>query len=160
MNTFYEPGDCFPLLKTANEQIANGEHWREQLQLKEWVARRSEIFKAINELWVTGNSSWVNIWEDWWFPGIEQFLIDLQKMGYHVYVGSPERPNNQGMTQKRYCVYLEALPDKKEWSIDEDLKVKNCSDCKHYFYYVGEAGCNLDCTSYPEICEKFTPDTE
>lgn len=114
MNKFYEPGDCFPLLKTANAQLANGEHWREQLRVKAWLARRNEIFKAINELWMTGNHSWVNIWEDWWFPGIEQFLSDLQKLGYHVYVGSPERPNNQGLTWKRYCVYLEALPDKKE----------------------------------------------
>ena len=118
MDNFYKSGDCFPLLKTANEQIANGEQWREQLQIKAWQARRDEIFKAINELWMTGNGSWVNIWEDWWFPGIEQFLSDLQKMGYHVYVGSPERPNNQGMTQKRYRVYLEALPNKEEWSID------------------------------------------
>lgn len=47
-----------------------------------------------------------------------------------------------------------------EGDAEVDLKVRNCSDCQHYFYYVGEAGCNLDCTSYPELCEKFTPDTE
>lgn len=44
--------------------------------------------------------------------------------------------------------------------VEGDLEVRNCSDCRYYFYYVGEAGCALDSTSYPELCEKFTPDTE
>lgn len=120
MDNFYKPGDCFPLLKTANEQRVNGEQWREQLQVKLWQARRDDIIKAINKLWMSKELSWVNIWEEQWFPGIEQFLNDLQQMGYHVYVGSAERMDNQGMTQKRYCVYLEALPDLKEWSIDNE----------------------------------------
>lgn len=118
MDKFYEPGDCFPLLKTANEQRVNGDAWREHLQLQIWKKRRDEIFLAINELWKTKGRTWVNIWEEWWFPGIEQFLRDLQKLGYHVYVGSAERRDNQGMTQKRYCVYLDELPGKKEWSIN------------------------------------------
>lgn len=118
MDKFYEIGDCFPLLKTAKEQRDNGDEWRELLQLQIWRQRRDEIIKAINELWKTKGRAWINIWEEQWFPGIEQFLSDLQKVGYHVYVGSPERMNNQGMTQKRYCVYLEALPNTKEWSLE------------------------------------------
>ncbi len=113
MDKFYKPGDCFPSLKTAKEQRDYGAQWREQLQIKLWQARRDDIIKAINKLWMSEELSWVNIWEEQWFPGIEQFLNDLQQMGYHVYVGSSE-----GVTQKRYCVYLVALPDLKEWSID------------------------------------------
>ena len=41
-----------------------------------------------------------------------------------------------------------------------DLEVRNCSDCKHYFYFVGEAGCELDSTTYPKLCENFAPDDE
>ena len=118
MDNFYKPGDCFSLLKTANEQRANCKHWREQLLIKLWKARRDEIINAINDLWMHEKGSWVSIWEEHWFPGVEQFLRDIQEMGYHVYVGSPERRNNQGATQKRYCVYLDALPNKEEWSID------------------------------------------
>lgn len=120
MSSFYEPGDCFPLLKTANEQRVNGDAWREHLQLQVWRKTRDEIFLAINELWKIKGRAWVNIWEEKWFPGIEQFLSDLQEMGYHVYVGDSGRPDNEGTIQKRYCVYLEALPDTKEWSADED----------------------------------------
>lgn len=117
MSEFYQAGDCFSELKTANEQRVNKPMWREQLQRKVWCKRRDEIMKAINELWMA-DGSWVNIWEEWWFPGIENFLDDLQQMGYHVYVGSAERRDNQGLTQKRYCVYLDELPGKKEWSIN------------------------------------------
>ena len=117
MSEFYQAGDCFSELKTANEQRVNKPMWREQLQRKVWCKRRDEIMKAINELWMS-DGSWVNIWEEWWFTGIENFLDDLQQMGYHVYVGSAERHDNQGMTQKRYCVYLDELPGKKEWSIN------------------------------------------
>ena len=159
MNEFYQAGDCFCALKTANEQRTNKSTWREQLQQERWRNRRDKIMKAINELWMN-DGSWVNIWEEWWFPGIENFLYDLQQLGYHVYVGSAERRDNQGMTQKRYCVYLDELPGKKEWSIGKDLESRNCADCKHYFYFVGEAGCELDSTSYPKLCENFTPDTE
>lgn len=120
MDNFYEPGDCFPLLKTAQEQRSNGDAWRERLQLQIWRQNRDEIYAAINELWKIEGRAWVNIWEENWFPGIEKFLSDLQQMGYHVYVGSPERPNMQGTTQRRYCVYLESLPDVTEWSIENE----------------------------------------
>lgn len=109
----YQKGDCYPLMKTANEQRANKDQWREQAELKRWVTIRNEIMKAIDTLWER-DGSYVNIWEEHWFPGIENFLEDLQTMGYHVYVGSPERPNNQGRTLKRYCVYLDELPNRKE----------------------------------------------
>lgn len=49
----------------------------------------------------------------------------------------------------------------RDFSTDlEDLECRNCGDCKHYFYFVGEAGCELDGTPYPELCENFTPDDE
>lgn len=115
MSEFYKEGDCFCALKTANEQRENKDMWRKQLQRKIWCKRRDEVMEAINELWMYDGSC-VNIWEESWFPGIDDFLNDLQQIGYHVYVGSADRRDNQGMTQKRYCVYLSELPDKKEWS--------------------------------------------
>lgn len=75
-----DSGDCFCVLKTANEQRENKSIWREQLQQKMWCKRRDEVMKAINELWMS-DGSYVNIWEEWWFPGIENFLDDLQQMG-------------------------------------------------------------------------------
>ena len=49
----------------------------------------------------------------------------------------------------------------RDFSTDiEDIEPRNCGDCKHYFYFVGEAGCELDGTPYPELCENFTPDDE
>lgn len=158
MSEFYQAGSCFCMLKTAKDQRFNKSIWREQLQREIWCKRLDEIMKAINELWINDGSC-VNIWEEWWFPGIENFLNDLQQMGYHVYVGSSERRDNKGMTQRRYCVYLDELPGKKEWSNRVDLEVINCSDCQHYFYCAGEAGCDLDSVSYPELCDKFTPDS-
>lgn len=113
----YESGECFAELKTANEQRMNKLIWREQAMLKHWREVRNQIMEQVNRLWTVDNS-WVSIWEEQWFPGIEAFLRDLQKMGYHVYIGSAERPNNQGQTQNRYCVYLDELPDRKEWSVD------------------------------------------
>lgn len=125
MTDFYQKGDCFPELKTASEQRANGDVWREQLQIQIWNQKRDEIYRAINELWKIKGLAWVNIWEEQWFSGIERFLSDLQEMGYHVYIGDSGSPNNQGKVQKRYCVYLEALPDTKEWSIDEQQERHN-----------------------------------
>ena len=34
MSEFYQEGDCFCALKTANEQRANKDMWREELQRK------------------------------------------------------------------------------------------------------------------------------
>ena len=116
MGKFYEPGDCFPLLKTANEQRVNGDAWREQLQLQVWRKKRDELLLAINELWKIKGCTWVNIWEEQWFPGIEQFLSDLQEMGYHIYAGSEECPEGHGQKQRRFCVFLDSIPGKIEWS--------------------------------------------
>lgn len=121
VDKFYEPGDCFVELKMANEQRTNKLKWREQLQIAAWRETKKDLIEAINNLW-RHEGSWVAFCEEDWFPGYEDFLEDLQKMGYHVYVGSPERPNNQGRTQKRYRVYLKALPNKKEWSIDGNAR--------------------------------------
>lgn len=117
MSEFYQAGDCFSELKTASEQRVNRPMWREQLQRKMWCKRRDEIMKAINELWMA-DGSWVNIWEEHGFPGIEQFMSDLQEMGYHVYAGSDGCPEGQGQKQRRFCVYLNPIPGKKEGSIN------------------------------------------
>lgn len=68
---------------------------------------------------------------------------------------------------------ISAIVDSLEWGMkmksreeilscdfSTDMEHRNCGDCKHYFYFVGEAGCELNSTSYPELCENFTPDDE
>ena len=59
MREFYQTGDCFGVLKTANEQRVNKPILRELLQRKLWCKRRDEIIKAINELWMN-DGSWVD----------------------------------------------------------------------------------------------------
>ncbi len=115
MADFYQKGDCFPELKTANEQLSNKDSWREQAKMKEWVRIKRGLFDCINRLWENDNS-WVDVWEDYWFPGIEQFMEDLQAMGYHVYAGSDAYLEGNSQKQRRFCVYLNPIPGKAEWS--------------------------------------------
>lgn len=63
-------------------------------------------------------------------------------------------------TYDKTCIHDKADGAGIEEEAEGDLEVRNCGDCKHYFYFVGEAGCELDGTSYPELCENFTPDDE
>lgn len=40
-----------------------------------------------------------------------------------------------------------------------DSEDKRCGDCANYRYFVGEAWCDIDEKSYPNVCDKFTPES-
>ena len=114
---FYKSKDCFTDVRCADEQRNSKYIWREELSRKHWVSVRDAIIREINHLWLT-DMSYVSFWEEDWFPGYEEFLEDLQQLGYHIYCGSSERRGNVGSTQRRFCIYLDALAGNVEWSKD------------------------------------------
>lgn len=113
----YQSGDCFPTIRLAAEQKNSKAIWREEADKKRWTEIQNKIVNEINHLWVE-DGRYISFWEQDWFPGYEDFLADLQLMGYHIYRGSAERRGNVGLSQDRFCIYLDALPDTKEWSKD------------------------------------------
>lgn len=111
VDKFYEPGDCFVELKMANGQRANKLKWREQLQIAAWNETRRNLIEAINNLW-RHEGSWVAFYEEDWFPGYEDFLEDLQKMGYHVFLQVEEAMNNP---VSRFAITLDYTGGLEQW---------------------------------------------
>ena len=111
VDKFYKSGDCFVELKTANEQRANKLNWREQLQIAAWNETRRNLIESINNLW-RHEGSWVAFYEEEWFPGYEDFLEDLQKMGYHVSLQVEEAMNNP---VSRFAITLDYTGGLEQW---------------------------------------------
>lgn len=108
---FYRAGDCFADLRTANEQRANKLSWREQLQIAAWTAKKKELVDAINNLW-RHEGCWIPFYEEEWFPGYEDFLEDLQKLGYHVYLQTERRDDTP---LSRFIITLDYTGGRETW---------------------------------------------
>ena len=118
-NTFYESGDCLTKVYTAAYQRERKDEWREMADIDHWTKIRDDIYKRINLLWHRG-IRYVSIYEKEWFPGFEMFLKDLQAVGYHVYIGDRGCPPNSTVVMSRICVYLDPIPNMKEWDVQVD----------------------------------------
>lgn len=104
-DTFYNSGDCFTDIKTANEQRANKENWRKQVEIQKWVQARNAIVDCINTLWEYDNR-YVLVWEKNWFPGIALFMEDLVQLGYLVHFNADK---------KVYRVALDECTEDAQW---------------------------------------------
>lgn len=57
-------------------------------------------------------------------------------------------------------------PGEKEQEVENTsehtgrLESRCCGDCAHYRYFVGEAWCGIGEKSYPNICDKFVPESQ
>lgn len=118
-NTFYESGDCFSKVYTAAYQRGHKDEWRKKTDTERWTTIRDDIYNRINLLWHRGILH-VSIYENEWFPGFEMFLKDLQTAGYHVYIGDRNCPPNSTVMMSRICVYLDPIPNVKEWDEQVD----------------------------------------
>lgn len=49
--------------------------------------------------------------------------------------------------------------DSKDAKHTSLLGDRRCGDCANYRYLVGEAWCDIDEKSYPNACDKFTPES-
>lgn len=99
----------FGTVMTAQYQLENRDRWRENARKTRWSHIKGRLIAKIHRLWET-DGSYVNFWEEDWFPDTEEFLDELQGLGYHVY-SDLGRPNNSGPTQKRYIITLDPKDD-------------------------------------------------
>lgn len=114
MSTFYTEGDCFATIVTAAEQFENREE--ERREVARWGRFLEDLISDINELWRKDNE-YLCVWKESWFPGIELFMNDLQKLGYHIYLGE----TSTGAV--RYLISLDELTNSDligegEWKYD------------------------------------------
>lgn len=94
-------------IMSAEYQLNNRDKWREDARKTRWSNIKKCLISKIHQLWKT-DGSFVNFWEEDWFPDTEKFLDELQDLGYHVY-SDFSRPNNSGPTQKRYIITLDPM---------------------------------------------------
>ena len=100
-------GKRFYVIRSAKEQLENRDIWRKQVQEEEYNRIRKELVEQINQLWRL-DKGWINFWESNWFPGTEDFLKDLQALGYHVY-------KDKGNFNQKYIISLDELSNRIEW---------------------------------------------
>lgn len=117
MSEFYQAGDCYSAVKTVSQQLAGRAERRRKAAETRWQRFKEALITDINELWRNDNA-YICVWKESWFPGIELFMHDLQKIGYHIYLGE----TSKGAV--RYLISLDALTDtdligEGEWRYDE-----------------------------------------
>ncbi len=69
---------------------------------------------------------------------------------------------------KEFIPYPDSVfhPGEEEPELEKPLehiklpKSKCCGDCANYRYFVGEAWCDIDEKSYPNVCDKFIPKSQ
>lgn len=156
---FYADGKEYPVIHTAEYQLTHVEDLKKEEKSRTDARLKAAFIDAINDLWKLGESGYINLWESAWFSDLESTLADLKRLGYHIYYVEDYNSDTKRLDRK-YTIYLKAQDDVgiSEW--EEDPEPRNCGDCQHYYYFVGEAGCELNDTSYPELCENFTLDKE
>lgn len=98
-------------IKSAAEQRANQEIWRREQEVAGWRATVAELTDAINNLWRSGGS-YVLFWEEQWFPGYEDFLEKIQKLGYHVYL---QTENRDDTPLSRFIITLDYTGGREKW---------------------------------------------
>lgn len=98
-------------IKSAAEQRANQEIWRHEREVAGWRATVAELTDAINNLWRSGGS-YVLFWEEQWFPGYEDFLEKIQKLGYHVYL---QTENRDDTPLSRFIITLDYTGGREKW---------------------------------------------
>lgn len=110
MIEFYKIGDVKGLTP-GDEQRKIKQKLILESKRRYWVSCVDALVDRINQLWRLDK---VDFWEEEWFPGYNLFLQDIHKAGYYVYRGNPERRDGCGLTQDRFIISLEPIPDKKE----------------------------------------------
>lgn len=98
-------------IKSATEQRANQEIWRREQEVAGWKETVAELSDAINNLWRSGGS-YVLFWEEQWFPGYEDFLEKIQKLGYHVYLQTEDRDETP---LSRFIITLDYTGGREKW---------------------------------------------
>ena len=125
---FYKAGDLTGLIP-GDEQRANKEKLIDKAKRAYWQSCVDGLVHKINSLWKLNrfiSPPGISFWEDEWFPGYDLFLQDIHKAGYYVYRGDPARKNGCGLTQKRFIISLDPIPNKKEiYTKEEDNESNN-----------------------------------
>ena len=117
MIEFYKSGDVEGLTP-GDEQRENKEKLLLDAKCKYWKSCVDALVDKINQLWRLNK---ISFWEEDWFPGYNLFLQDIHKAGYFVYRGDPERRNGCGLTQDRFIISLDPIPNEKEiYTKEED----------------------------------------
>jgi len=112
-------------IKSAAEQRANQEMWRREQEVAGWRDTLTELTDAINNLW-RSNGSYVLFWEEQWFPGYEDFLEEIQKLGYHVYL---QTENRDDTPLSRFIITLDYTGGREKWEEwKRPIKEDNSSD--------------------------------
>lgn len=98
-------------IKPAEYQRAHQEIWRRKREVDGWKSTVAELIVAVNNLW-RSNGSYVMFWEEQWFPGYEDFLEKIQKLGYHVYL---QTENRDDTPLSRFIITLDYTGGREKW---------------------------------------------
>ena len=103
----YTDGPTYPVIHTADYQLTHIEDLKKEEQFRNDARLKAAFIDAVNDLWKLGEYGYINLWESAWFSDLESTLLELKKLGYHIYY-IEDYNSDTGKLDKKYTIYLKA----------------------------------------------------